>query len=194
MRTVVERFNQVAPKVLLAADGYRFGGKDYPRLKEMIEVAAGLPTLEHVIWLSYLDSSAPAPAELPGCIAWSRALQGAEVARDAFRYEYVGFDHPLWIVFSSGTTGPPKAIVHSHVGALVEHFKLMAFHLNLKPGATMCFYTTTGWMMWNLLVAALLQGSSIVLYDGSPTHPDLDLLWKLAAQTGATNMLSLIHI
>ena len=103
-----------------------------------------------------------------------------------FEFERVAHDHPIWILFSSGTTGLPKAIMHTHVGMLVEHLKLMHFHLGLGPGSNMFFYSTTGWMMFNLLVAALLTGSSATLYDGNPAHPTPDLLWKLAADTGAT--------
>jgi acetoacetyl-CoA synthetase len=188
VQTVIERFAQIEPKLMLAADGYRFGGKAYTRSAEVQAIALALPTLQHVIWLPFLDPQAPVPDGLAGAITWQRATAGPAVAAADFRFEYLPYDHPLWVVFSSGTTGLPKAIVHSHVGALVEHYKLMAFHLNLTPESTMCFYTTTGWMMWNLLVAALLQGSAIVLYDGSPTYPEPDFLWKLAAQTGATNM------
>jgi acetoacetyl-CoA synthetase len=120
-------------------------------------------------------------------LSWSQLVVRADVPRERFRYERVAHDHPLWIVFSSGTTGLPKAIVHSHVGALLEHLKLMHFHLNLGPDSVMFFYSTTGWMMWNLLLAALLTGSGIVLYDGNPAHPTPDFLWKLAADTRATN-------
>ena len=193
VKTVIERFAQIQPKILFAGDGYRFAGKDYSRSAEVQAIVAGLPTLQHVVWLPYLldDQQAPVFASLDSTKAvsiWNDLLQGAPIAPADFRYEYVEHDHPLWVVFSSGTTGLPKAIVHSHVGTLVEHSKLMAFHLNLTSDSTMCFYTTTGWMMWNLLVSALLAGSAIILYDGSPTHPEVDFLWQLAAQTGATNM------
>ncbi len=187
VKTVVERFAQIGPKILFAADGYRFAGKDFSRAAEVQAIASNLPTLEQVVWLPYLDPTAPAPANFSGALLWNDVMDGADVPRAEFRYEYVAHDHPLWVVFSSGTTGLPKAIVHSHVGALVEHYKLTAFHLNLKPDSTMFFYTTTGWMMWNLLVSALLAGSAIVLYDGSPTYPGVDLLWKLAADLGVTS-------
>ena len=185
-KTVIERFSQVAPKVLFAADGYRFGGKDFRREAEVRRIVSELPTLERVIWLPYLDAGGAVP-DLPKALSWTRVMDQPDVPRETFRYEYVAHDHPLWVVFSSGTTGLPKAIVHSHVGVLVEHLKLLHFHLGLKPSGNMFFYSTTGWMMWNLLIAALLTGSSVVLYDGNPAYPSLDFLWKLAADTGVTS-------
>lgn len=185
-KTVTERFAQIAPKLLFAADGYRFGGKNFKRESEVRSIIAELPTLECVVWLPYLEPALP-PPELANVIAWDALLDHPDISREAFRYEHVAHDHPLWVVFSSGTTGLPKAIVHSHVGVLVEHLKLMHFHLGLKPGSVMFFYSTTGWMMWNLLLAAFVTGSAVVLYDGNPAHPSLDFLWQLAADTGATS-------
>ncbi|MFA5938861.1 MAG: acetoacetate--CoA ligase [Sinimarinibacterium sp.] len=186
VKTVIERFSQIEPKVLFAADGYRFGGKDYGREGEVRRIAEALPSLQKIVWLPYLNPDAPAPA-LPQLLSWSALLNHADVPRERFRFERVAHDHPLWVVFSSGTTGLPKAIVHSHVGVLVEHLKLLSFHLNLGPHSVMFFYSTTGWMMWNLLLAALLTGSAVVLYDGSPAHPGPDFLWQLAADTGTTS-------
>jgi acetoacetyl-CoA synthetase len=187
VKTVTERFSQIQPKVLFAADGYRFGGKDFKRESEVRSIIAELPTLERVVWLPYLDPGAEVPQSLPKAMSWQRLMDREAVPRDKFRFERVDHDHPLWIVFSSGTTGLPKAIVHSHVGVLIEHLKLMHFHLGLKPDSVMFFYSTTGWMMWNLLLAALLTGAGIVLYDGNPAWPSLDLLWKLAADCGVTS-------
>jgi acetoacetyl-CoA synthetase len=186
VKTVIERFSQIAPKVLFAADGYRFGGKDFKREAEVRRIVAELPTLEHVVWLPYLEPGTP-PPDLRGVIPWNRLLDHAGIAIEKFVYERVAHDHPLWVLFSSGTTGLPKAIVHSHVGVLMEHLKLMHFHLNLKPGSVMFFYSTTGWVMWNILLSALHMGAGVVLYDGSPVHPDAGLLWQLAADTHATN-------
>jgi acetoacetyl-CoA synthetase len=186
VKTVIERFAQIEPKLLFAADGYRFGGKDFKREPEVRRIASELPSLRHIVWLPYLDAREPVP-DLPGVLAWSRLMAHPEVPRERFVYERVEHDHPLWVVFSSGTTGLPKAIVHSHVGVLLEHQKLMHFHLGLKPGSTMFFYSTTGWMMWNLLLAALHTGSSVVLYDGNPAYPSIDFLWQLAADTGTTS-------
>lgn len=186
VKTVTDRFAQIEPTVLFVADGYRFGGKDFGREQAASDLAVALPTLRHVVWLPYLDESSTPPTDLPGALTWADLSSNPAVIAEEFRFEYVAHDHPIWILFSSGTTGLPKAIVHSHVGVLVEHFKVLSFHLNLKPGSTMFFYTTTGWMMFNLLSAALLTGSSIVLYDGNPAHPKPDRLFEIAAQTGAT--------
>ena len=187
VKTVTERFAQIQPKVLFAADGYRFGGKDFKRESEVRSIIADLPSLERVVWLPYLDPRGEVPQALPKAMSWKRLMDREDVPRDKFRFERVDYDHPLWIVFSSGTTGLPKAIVHSHVGVLLEHLKLMHFHLGLKPDSVMFFYSTTGWMMWNLLLAALLTGAGVVLYDGNPAYPSLDLLWKLAAEARVTS-------
>lgn len=186
VQTVVDRFAQIEPKVLFAADGYRFGGKDFGREAEVRQISAALPSLERIVWLPYLHPESAVP-EVKGAVSWHRVMDYPDVPREVFRYERVAFDHPLWVVYSSGTTGLPKAIVHSHVGILVEHFKLMSFHLGLGPDSVMFFYTTTGWMMWNLVLASLLTGSAAVLYDGNPAHPTPDVLWKMAAETGTTN-------
>lgn len=186
IRTVVDRLSQIEPTLIFVCDGYRFGGRDFDRATEVQQIVAGLPTLKHVIWLPYLYPDRVTPP-VPGALAWTEALAGPAVTREAFQYERVGPEHPLWVMFSSGTTGLPKAITHNHVGQLVEHLKLSAFHFNLAPGQVMFFHSTTGWAMYQLLVAALLRGASIVQYDGSPVHPGLDFLWSLAAATRATN-------
>lgn len=185
-KTVIDRFFQIEPKILFAADGYHFGGKAVARKDEVQEIVSQLPSLERVIWLPYLN---PLNTTRPfdNSISWHEAMHQTNVAIDAFQYEYVGHDHPLWIVFSSGTTGLPKAIVHSHVGVLLEHLKLMHFHLGLDATSVMFFYSTTGWMMWNVLIAALLAGSAVVLYDGSPAYPAPDRLWQLAFETGTSS-------
>lgn len=185
-RTVIDRFAQIAPKVLFAADGYRFGGKDFNREGEVRRIVSELPSLQRVVWLSYLKPNGPAP-DLRHAVSWERVMDRADVPADQFRYARVAHDHPLWVVFSSGTTGLPKPIVHTHVGVLLEHLKVMHFHINLRPGSVMFFYSTTGWMMWNILLAALMAGSSVVLYDGNPAYPAPDFLWKLAADTRATS-------
>jgi acetoacetyl-CoA synthetase len=187
VKTVADRFSQIEPKVIFAADGYRFAGKDFVRTGELEEIVAGLPSLETVIFLDYLgDVQRPA---FSGKVVtnWGDLLDHPAVARESFRYERVGPEHPLWILFSSGTTGLPKAIVHNHVGIILEHYKTAAFHLNLQPHSCMFFYSTTGWVMWNSLLWGPLMGGRVTLYDGSPTYPGPDLLWKLAADTGATS-------
>jgi acetoacetyl-CoA synthetase len=191
IKTVVDRFAQIEPKVLFAADGYRFGGKDFSREDEVRGIVAALPSLRQVIWLPYLHAEAAVPSLAAGdhptqVMSWHAVMDQPAVAREAFSYTRVPYDHPLWVLFSSGTTGLPKAIVHSHVGALVEHLKLAHFHFGLSEHSAMFFYSTTGWVMWNLVLSALLTGGAAVLYDGSPVHPQPDLLWKLAADTGTT--------
>ncbi|PTU32903.1 acetoacetate--CoA ligase [Stenotrophobium rhamnosiphilum] len=185
VKTVIERFSQIEPKLMFAADGYRFGGKVFRREAEVRRIASELPTLERIVWLPFIEAGNMVP-DIPHTISWSQLMSHADVSRESFKFERVPYDHPLWVVFSSGTTGLPKAIVHSHVGVLLEHQKLMHFQLDLKPNSVFFFYTTTGWMMWNLVMASLITGSSAVLYDGSPAFPS-DLLWKVAAETGATS-------
>jgi acetoacetyl-CoA synthetase len=185
VQTVLDRFAQIEPRVLFAVDGYRFGGKDYDRRAEIKHIVAGLPTLKSVVWLAYLDQDALVP-DLPGLIQWRELVDESPAPANEFAYERVPWDHPLWVLFSSGTTGLPKAIVHGHVGMLLEHLKSLNLHTGLRDDSALFFYTTTGWMVWNTLVAALLTGSSVVLYDGHPAHPQPDVLWQIVADTRAT--------
>jgi len=185
-RTVVDRLAQIEPKLIFVCDGYRFGGRNFDRRAEVRQIVASLPHLQQVVWLPYLNPERMEPP-VPGALSWAEVLAGPDVPREAFRFARVDSDHPLWVMFSSGTTGLPKAITHNHVGQLVEHLKLTSFHFNLAPGGVMFFHSTTGWTMYNLLVSALLSGAAIVQYDGSPVHPGLDFLWSLAAATRATN-------
>lgn len=183
-RAVIDRLSQVRPRLLFVIDGYRFGGEDFPRAEAVQQICAGLDSVEQVVWLPYLQPDQP-PA-LPGALHWASLLQGPEP--DDFVYHRVGCDEPLWVLFTSGTTGPPKAIVHSHVGALLEHCKLTAFHLNLRDESCAFYHSTTGWMMWNVLLASLLQGAAVVLYDGSPIGPDPAVLWRIAEQARVTTL------
>jgi len=178
VRAVLDRFGQIEPTVLLAVDGYRYGGRAYDRLDVVAEIVRGLPGLRRVVLVPYLR----ADAALPGAMPWSELL--AEPAELAF--ERVPFEHPLWILYSSGTTGLPKPIVHGHGGILLEHLKVLSLHHDVGPDDRFFWFTTTGWMMWNFLVSGLALGATIVLYDGSPGHPDLGALWRLAAETGVT--------
>ncbi|WP_344163356.1 acetoacetate--CoA ligase [Nocardiopsis rhodophaea] len=179
VRSVVDRFAQIEPKVLLAVDGYRYGGKDFDRTDVVSALRERLPSLEHTVMLSYL-----AGRPLDGTLTWEELEASGEGAELAF--EPVPFDHPLWVLYSSGTTGLPKAIVQGHGGILLEQLKNIELHLDAQDGDRVFWFTTTGWMMWNLLVSVLLTRASIVLYDGSPGHPDLGTLWDLAERAGVT--------
>ena len=175
VRAVTDRWTQIEPKVLLTVDGYRYGTKDVDRRGHVEEIIAALPTLEHVVRVPYLDPS--------GEDGWSALLdhEPAEAAA-SMAFESVPFDHPLYVLFSSGTTGLPKPIVHGHGGITLEHVKALALHYDLGPGDRFSWFTTTGWMMWNFLTSAALVGATAVLFDGDPGAPDLSTLWKLAAE------------
>lgn len=188
-RGVLDRLTQLEPKVLFCVDGYRYGGKDFDRRAEIAEIINQLPSLENVVYLPYLNKSDRAiPFENAGVFnaLFDELLDQPPIPPSEFEYEQVPFDHPLWILFSSGTTGLPKPIVHGHGGILLEMEKLIHFHMDMHPGERMFFFTTTGWMMWNFLASAMLAGVVPVLYDGNPAYPQVDLLWKMVEDSGAS--------
>ncbi|WP_165988352.1 acetoacetate--CoA ligase [Streptomyces sp. YIM 98790] len=176
-RSVLDRFQQTEPVVLFTVDGYRYGGKEHDRAATVAELRDGLPTLRAVVHIPLLGTPAPV-----GALEWD-ALTAGEAGPE---YTPVPFDHPLWVLYSSGTTGLPKAIVQSQGGILVEHLKQLGLHCDLGTGDRIFWYTSTGWMMWNFLVSGLLVGATVVLYDGSPGHPSTGAQWLVAERTRAT--------
>jgi acetoacetyl-CoA synthetase len=190
--SVVDRFAQIEPKVLVAVDGYRYNGTWHDRRDALAEIRRRLPTVSATVLVGgpareawgAQGADGGRPVDGNGTIAWERLLEegaGAELA-----FEPVAFDHPLWVLYSSGTTGLPKAIVHGHGGIALELLKSTSLHLDLGPADRFFWFTTTGWMMWNFLVGGLLLGSTVVLYDGSPGHPDMGALWRFAERSATT--------
>jgi acetoacetyl-CoA synthetase len=182
-RSVVDRFAQIEPRILLTVDGYRYGGRDHDRLDVVRALQAAMPTLERTVVLGYLDPE-PSLADLGSATRWDDFL--GEGGAESLAFEQVAFDHPLWVLYSSGTTGLPKAIVHGHGGILLELLKQAHLQVDLHDGDRLFWFTTTGWMMWNFLHGGLLTDASIILYDGNPGHPGLGTLWDLAEEAGVT--------
>ena len=179
--SVIDRFQQIEPKVLFAVDGYQYGGKTFDRRPVVAALQKALPTLRYTVLFPYLSQQFDAQG-LEKVLAWDDMVrEPAELV-----FDHVLFDHPLWVLYSSGTTGLPKPIVQGHGGILVEQLKSHSLEMNLGKDDRLFWFTTTGWMMWNFLIGGLLVGATPLLYDGSPSYPDMGTLWRFAADTGMT--------
>ena len=180
-RSVIDRFRQIEPKVLFTIDGYTYGGRWYDRTGVVEEIRTALPSLLATVAVG--GHASTGAAGVAGSTRWADIMDGPELPLE---FVQLPFDHPLWIVYTSGTTGLPKPIVHGQGGVILEHLKFSALHLDLGPGDRFLWYSSTGWIMWNLVTGGLLAGATIVVHDGNPAYPDLNALWALASDVGVT--------
>ncbi len=180
-QSVVDRFKQIEPSLFFAVDGYQYNGKAFDRMPMVADMQKELPTLRKTVLLPYL-CSAFKPGQLTNVVQWDELLGN----KDELTFEQLPFDHPLWVLYSSGTTGLPKAIVQGQGSILLEHLKVLSLEMDLRAGDKFFWFTTTGWMMWNLLISGLLVGSTVLAHDGSPVYPDIGTLWKFAQDTRMT--------
>jgi len=185
-RGVLDRLRQLSPKVLFCVDGYAYGGRAYDRRAELDQIVRGLDGLERVVRVPFPGQADVGIVQSDLFASWDELLDHRPVPAAEFAFEQVPFGHPLWILFSSGTTGLPKAIVHSHGGILLEQLKLQTLHMDLRAGDRMFFFTSSGWMMWNFLVSSMLTGVRPILYDGSPAYPGPEVLWRIVQEGGVT--------
>jgi len=178
--SILDRFGQIAPKVLFASDGYTYNGRDFDRTEAWRSLVAELPSVGHLV----LAARILPESRVPGTVRWDELLA---VDGGPLHFAPVPFDHPLWVLYSSGTTGHPKAIVHGTGGILLEHLKALVLHQDVRPGERYLWYSTTGWMMWNYALSSLLAGATLVLYDGAPAHPAPGALWDVAREAGVAH-------
>ncbi|MBL7832149.1 MAG: acetoacetate--CoA ligase [Saprospiraceae bacterium] len=178
--SVIDRFSQISPKVFICADGYYYNGRVFPKWDVISEITTRIDSIEVVVNVPFIGQEYPTSLK-DKIVNWDLAIDGQS---ENLSFTALPFNHPIWVLYSSGTTGVPKAITHSNGGTLLEHLKYLSFHNDVKPGEKFFWYSTTGWMMWNYTNAALLAGASIVLYEGNPAYPDLGVLWKMAEETG----------